>query len=278
MNDPFELFGLDPESATLREARTRYYELAKMTHPDRGGSAEEMSAVTAAYEFIVSKLASVRVAPRTPEEHAALRREFEQFYADVRADLGRKRAAGLAEIRAQARLEDDGGDGAREAPDPSIDREAFNAAFSRLGDDQVCGSFYQAGHGAAGEGAVQAWSSDMMAGGLEATDHAPVSETLVAWAGLNNYTFGTAAGSTGLAGYDYREAVAQQESLYEPEPEEYAPLASEEELEARRASEVNNPGYKFDVYFNCMAEDCTFLTPPGLLTAPAASPVPPAEE
>lgn len=53
--NPYSLFGLS-ESFTKKELQTAYYEMALITHPDRGGSKEEMHTVIKAYEYLKSVL------------------------------------------------------------------------------------------------------------------------------------------------------------------------------------------------------------------------------
>jgi hypothetical protein len=50
--DPYRAMGVSPLDST-ESIRARYYELALERHPDRGGSAERMQELNAAYERIV---------------------------------------------------------------------------------------------------------------------------------------------------------------------------------------------------------------------------------
>jgi len=54
--DPFELLGVSMH-ATPKEVRTRYYQLACICHPDRGGTAEQMRTLYNAYEFVMRSVA-----------------------------------------------------------------------------------------------------------------------------------------------------------------------------------------------------------------------------
>ena len=54
--DPFELLGVSMH-ATCQEVRKRYYQLACLCHPDRGGTAEQMRTLHNAYQFVVRSVA-----------------------------------------------------------------------------------------------------------------------------------------------------------------------------------------------------------------------------
>lgn len=49
MNNPYATLGVPP-SATAEEVRQRYYELAKVAHPDKGGDPVKFKEVVLAYE------------------------------------------------------------------------------------------------------------------------------------------------------------------------------------------------------------------------------------
>ena len=49
--DPFKLLGLTQKS-TLLEAKKAYYNYALLTHPDKGGSGEQMIVITNAYNYV----------------------------------------------------------------------------------------------------------------------------------------------------------------------------------------------------------------------------------
>lgn len=59
MRDPFEVLGL-PRSASLAEVRTARRRLAFDAHPDRGGDAEAMRALNAAFEAAVAHVTGRR--------------------------------------------------------------------------------------------------------------------------------------------------------------------------------------------------------------------------
>ena len=61
--NPYSLFGLS-ESFTKKELQSAYFEMALITHPDRGGTKEEMHTVIKAYEYLKSCLISVNQKPK----------------------------------------------------------------------------------------------------------------------------------------------------------------------------------------------------------------------
>lgn len=53
--DAWQLLGLKPTSS-LNEARCAYYELARIVHPDHGGSADDMRMLHEAYQWVYQQL------------------------------------------------------------------------------------------------------------------------------------------------------------------------------------------------------------------------------
>lgn len=72
--DPFKLLGVEYGSST-DEARKRYYELAMLAHPDRGGTPEQMRTLHDAYCFVKTQLAL----NETSKPYEELQREFAEF-------------------------------------------------------------------------------------------------------------------------------------------------------------------------------------------------------
>jgi DnaJ domain len=72
---PYELFGLT-SAASMDEVRKAYYNMALFCHPDRGGSAEEMAVVTAAYKWIIQGLREVKPVPDIAIEYDQLLAEY----------------------------------------------------------------------------------------------------------------------------------------------------------------------------------------------------------
>lgn len=79
MFDPFSVLGLDPETTTLSEARTRYRQLSRKHHPDvSGGDTAYMSRITQAWQKIstperlneASRAVQARRLPPSPERHS----------------------------------------------------------------------------------------------------------------------------------------------------------------------------------------------------------------
>lgn len=71
---PYDLLGVSVDS-TPAEARSAYYQLALLMHPDKGGSAADMRVLHAAYTYVVKQLEGVN-RTRTLEDMEA---EFEEF-------------------------------------------------------------------------------------------------------------------------------------------------------------------------------------------------------
>lgn len=64
--NPYDLMGLDVNACTPADARRAYYALALVTHPDKGGSAFDMTMLYAAYAHVVSQLRQAQaVTPRS---------------------------------------------------------------------------------------------------------------------------------------------------------------------------------------------------------------------
>lgn len=98
---PYELLGLIPNKCTIHDVRKAYREIALICHPDKGGNADDMRVLQAAYEWIMNQLVaiqkneqnfkafqasvreSVKVVPwsQVVEESSGLSKElFEQLY------------------------------------------------------------------------------------------------------------------------------------------------------------------------------------------------------
>jgi hypothetical protein len=56
--DPYELFGLDPQTVTLKELKRKYYEFALLVHPDKnhGLDGRDMHVVHSAYKYCEREL------------------------------------------------------------------------------------------------------------------------------------------------------------------------------------------------------------------------------
>lgn len=72
---PYELFGLTSK-ASASEVRKAYYNMALLCHPDRGGSAEDMTIINAAYEWICRGLVGVASVPEASIEYDELLAEY----------------------------------------------------------------------------------------------------------------------------------------------------------------------------------------------------------
>lgn len=93
--DPFDLLGVSL-GASGQEVRKRYYQLACLCHPDRGGTAEQMRTLHNAYQFV-----SRSVALNTTDTLADLQGAFDAFcvaqttdpprFVDIHADCFEQR-------------------------------------------------------------------------------------------------------------------------------------------------------------------------------------------
>jgi DnaJ domain len=74
---PYEFLGLDASVASLKEVSAAYYRLALLCHPDKGGTTEDMTTLTLAYQWIKEGLISA-------EAH---RRSFEEYYQEKKSQI-----------------------------------------------------------------------------------------------------------------------------------------------------------------------------------------------
>lgn len=73
--NPYELFGVDYNQCDLKHLKKKYYELALLCHPDKGGDEQSMIMVQQSYEYILNQFENCSV-KKTYEE---LENEFNQF-------------------------------------------------------------------------------------------------------------------------------------------------------------------------------------------------------
>jgi hypothetical protein len=57
---PYELLGLVSNKCTIQDVRKAYYELALICHPDKGGNANDMRVLQAAYDWIMTQMTSIK--------------------------------------------------------------------------------------------------------------------------------------------------------------------------------------------------------------------------
>lgn len=79
--NPYSLLGVSVGS-TCQEVRRAYYELAMHAHPDKGGSADQMRVVQAAYEYVMRQVAAVDRSKPTVELYEHAEQEFKRFCED----------------------------------------------------------------------------------------------------------------------------------------------------------------------------------------------------
>ncbi len=79
--NPYALLGVTVDS-TCQDVRKAYYELAMHAHPDKGGSADQMRVVQAAYEYVMRQVAAVDRSKPTVELYEHAEQEFKRFCED----------------------------------------------------------------------------------------------------------------------------------------------------------------------------------------------------
>lgn len=77
--NPYELLGVTPNS-TCQEVRKRYYALACLCHPDRGGTNDQMQTLHNAYQYVIHQ-----VALNTQTTFEDLEADFANFCAGQKA-------------------------------------------------------------------------------------------------------------------------------------------------------------------------------------------------
>lgn len=116
---PYELLGVSV-NATVQEVRKRYYTLACLCHPDRGGTNDQMRVLHNAYQYVVQQVALNRTV--TFEE---MGRDFEEFCAAQQAEV-----PPFYDIHAEA-----------------FNLPKFNEVFeARSGEERVDGAFEVGGY------------------------------------------------------------------------------------------------------------------------------------
>lgn len=79
--NPYCLLGVSVAS-TCQEVRKAYFELAMHAHPDKGGSADQMRVVQAAYEYVVRQIAAIDRSKPMTELYENAENEFKRFCED----------------------------------------------------------------------------------------------------------------------------------------------------------------------------------------------------
>jgi hypothetical protein len=77
MIDPYSLFGVDPNTTTMKELKKKYFELALITHPDKaGGNSDAILVVHNAYLYCKEQIENAERRTTTVEE---LEHAFAEF-------------------------------------------------------------------------------------------------------------------------------------------------------------------------------------------------------
>lgn len=86
--DPYGLFGLNENHASLSDARKAYYELALATHPDKmAGDASQFKIVHAAWKWIENQLTGVPDPEEVVARFESAKDEWEEFSKTQDADF-----------------------------------------------------------------------------------------------------------------------------------------------------------------------------------------------
>lgn len=116
--NPFDLLGVTP-NATCQEARKRYYALACLCHPDRGGTNDQMQTLHNAYRYVTNQLSLNRTLT------------FEELEADFEAfcDSQSSKPPPFSDIYAEA-----------------FNLPRFNELYEQHRTDEVDGAFAEGGY------------------------------------------------------------------------------------------------------------------------------------
>jgi len=73
--DPYKLFGIDPNNPSLKKLKKKYYNLALICHPDKGGDKKSMDIIYKSYLYIKNQFDNCSNIKNFEE----LENEFEEF-------------------------------------------------------------------------------------------------------------------------------------------------------------------------------------------------------
>lgn len=120
--NPFELMGVTLDS-TEADVKKKYYELACLAHPDKGGTHEQMVELTKAYVYVLDQVRNV--SKKKVEEYEAEYKAFcEQFKSDHKETYQR-----FVDIESEA-----------------FDRKKFNEVFDE-NYGKIEGTCFEGGYG-----------------------------------------------------------------------------------------------------------------------------------
>lgn len=140
--NPYCLLGVTVGS-TCQEVRRAYYELAMHAHPDRGGSADQMRVVQAAYEYVMRQVEAVDRSKPTVELYQNAEDEFKRFCEDQVAKKPPCFSDIFAEAHGQPTFNQLWEEAQREGLGQSLDPAAHHGGYghlmavSELGDDDA---------------------------------------------------------------------------------------------------------------------------------------------
>jgi hypothetical protein len=248
--NPYELLGVDPQKATLKQLKRRYYDLALLVHPDKNAVADgsQMHVVHSAYEYCKREM-----------QHTAARATT---YESLEADF--------AEFSAQQTMEPPS---FRDIAEDALEMDRFNREFEALADEGVMraaavdgyGQHMASAPGQAGDETIEGIEygravEDAMTGPVRGFDglvaHRDALRASQCAFGAQFYEFGPlgvplakrssftdCAGPVSMA--DYREA-----HTYDPEPAQafadFPPCAGEVDMHAFLAKrDAQDASYRY---------------------------------
>ena len=129
--NPYCLLGVTVGS-TCQEVRRAYYELAMHAHPDRGGSADQMRVVQAAYEYVMRQVEAVDRSKPTVELYQNAEDEFKRFCEDQVAKKPPCFSDIFAEAHGQPTFNQLWEEAQREGLGQSLDPAAHHGGYGHL--------------------------------------------------------------------------------------------------------------------------------------------------
>lgn len=110
--NPYDLFGINIDSS-INELKKAYYEFAMITHPDKGGTDEDMCVISAAYNYVKEQLEN-----KSNKSFEDVENEFNEFLLNQKSEKPPKFSEIYNEIREFL--------------------DEFNREFEKKYDDQQC--------------------------------------------------------------------------------------------------------------------------------------------
>lgn len=80
--NPYTLFGLDYNNIEPKSLKKKYYELALLCHPDKGGNKEDMNIIVNAYNYISEQVENCK----NIQDYDTMEKDFEDFCKNQEAE------------------------------------------------------------------------------------------------------------------------------------------------------------------------------------------------